>query len=71
MYNKTTIVQLHTCTVKIEYSNKYKMCKIFVVLGNRQPLLGMSDMDVPSIINIVVEAMIIAAQTRWLPRVQK
>ena len=51
-YNKTTITQLCTCTVEIEYKNKKKMCTFCVVPGNRKALLDMPDIDVLNIINI-------------------
>ena len=45
MYNLSTITQLGICKVKIEHNNKQKICNFFVVLGNRQALLGMLDID--------------------------
>ena len=39
------ITPLGICTVKLENNIKQKMCKIFVVPGNRQALLGMPDID--------------------------
>ena len=35
MYNKTTITQLGTVAVEIEYKNNTKKCKLFVVPRNR------------------------------------
>ena len=51
MNNKIAITQLGMCTVKIIYNNKQKICKFFVVPGNRQALLVMPNIDVLSIIN--------------------
>ena len=45
MYNKTTITQLGTCIVEIEYKNNKKKCRFFVVPGNGYVLLGMPDTD--------------------------
>ena len=41
----------------MEYNNKHKMCKSFVVLGNWQALLGMPDIDVLIIININIHSI--------------
>ena len=52
MYNKTTITQFGTCTVKIQNNNKHKLCTFFVLQGKGQYFLGMHDIDVLDIINI-------------------
>ena len=40
------------CKVKLEHNNIQKMCKFFVVPGNRQALLGMPDIDRLNIMKI-------------------
>ena len=44
-YDRMIIMKLDICKVKIEHSNKQKMCKFFVVSGNMQALLVMPDID--------------------------
>ena len=51
-YNCTTIAQLGGCNVKIESNNKCIMCIFFVVLGDREVLLGMPDIELLNILNI-------------------
>ena len=51
-YNHTTITQLGRCKVKIENNHKCKKCIFFVVPGNREVLLGMSDTELLNILNI-------------------
>ena len=55
-YNKTTVAQLSTCTVKIKHNNKQKIC-IFLVLRNGEALLGMPDIDVLKIMNTKVNTI--------------
>ena len=43
MYNRTSIMQLGTCTVFIKFKNIKKCCVFFVVPGNVQALIGMPD----------------------------
>ena len=57
MYNRTTITQLGMCTVIVEHKNHKKKCRFFVVLGNGQALLGMSDTDVLNIIKINIDSI--------------
>ena len=51
-YNWTIITQLGICKVKIDHSNQQKMSKFFVVPGNGQALLGITDTDMLIIIHI-------------------
>ena len=46
------ITQLGICKVKIEHNNEYKIYKFLVVLGNRQALLGMPNINMLNIIRI-------------------
>ena len=50
-YN-STIAQLDRCTVRIENNNKIKICSFYVVLRNRQPLQGMSDIETLGMLTI-------------------
>ena len=56
-YNKTTITQLGSCIVEIEYKNNKKKCRFFVVPRNGQALLGMPDWDVLNIIKMNINAI--------------
>ena len=47
-----TIPQLGMYTVGVEHRNNNKKCKFFVVPGNGQVILGMSDTDVLNILKI-------------------
>ena len=51
-YNCTTITQLGRCKVKKENNNKCNKCIFFVVLGSREALLGMPDIELLNILNI-------------------
>ena len=51
-YNRTSITQFNICKVNIEPNNKQKMCKLSVVPGNGQAVLGMPDIDKLNIIHI-------------------
>ena len=49
MHNQTTVTQLGMCKVKIEHINKENNCNFIAVPGNRQALLGMPDIEIPSV----------------------
>ena len=51
-YSRTTLTQLSICKVKLKHNNKHKTCNLFVVPGNGQALLGMSDIETLDILNI-------------------
>ena len=57
MYNGMQIMQLGTCMVHIKFKNIKKRCVFFVVPGNGQVLLGMSDMVALNIINLNIDAI--------------
>ena len=48
----TMITQLDMCKVKLQHNIKPKFCKFFVLLGNRQALLGMPTINMLCIITI-------------------
>ena len=52
-HNHIPITQLSRCRVDIENNDTCKMCIFFVVPGNREALLGMPDIELLSIINII------------------
>ena len=56
-YNSMTITQLGRCTVRIENNNKIKMYSVFVGPRNRQPLLGMPDIETLDIMTITCNTM--------------
>ena len=51
-YNCKVITQLGRCKVEIENNDKCKKCIFFVVSGNGEALLGMSDTELLNILNI-------------------
>ena len=51
-YNYTTITQLGRCKVEIENNTKCEKYIFFVVLGDREALLGIPDMELLNIRNI-------------------
>ena len=77
-YTRTTATQLGICKIKIEHNNKQRMCNFFVVLGNRQPLLGMPDIEILDILTINCNTMVHGmltelqntVQTQTMARVQ-
>ena len=52
-YNQSTIMQLGICGVTLENNNKWKICNFFVAPGNRQTLLGMTDIKLLNILTII------------------
>ena len=57
MYNKTNITQLGMCVVVITFKSIKKRCVFFVVPGNGQVLLGMSDTATLRLININIDSI--------------
>ena len=51
-YNRTIITQWGIGKLKLEHYNIQKMCKFFVVPGNRQAFLGLLDINRLKIIHI-------------------
>ena len=57
MYNGTHIMQLGMCAVQIKFKNIKKRCVFFVVPGNGQVLLGMSDTVALNLINLNIDSI--------------
>ena len=51
------MAQMGRCAVIIENNNKIKMSRFFVVPGNRQPLLGMTDIETLGILTVNCNAI--------------
>ena len=59
-YNKTYITQLGMCVVIINYKINKKKCEFFIVPGNGQALLGVSDTAALNIINENIDSIEVA-----------
>ena len=51
-YKKIIILQLGICSLAINHISKQKLCRVIVVLGTGQTLLGMQNMDALDVLTI-------------------